>query len=217
MRGRPREEDHDRFLLVEGYSDLHFAAELLEHMGFPRLGEPGSCFIKECKSKTELLKEIEVWIDPERLARAKAIGVLIDADAAPTDTRRSLANLLTRTTGADLGVDGSWKASRSKAKVGFFVVPGGGDEDVGELETLVWSAWAAHPQNAAKRACIETFHRCMKSAGSTPKSLHKGLIGSLLAIENDEDPRLGPGPRANRFDLGAAAFAPLRAFLEGLR
>ena len=55
----------------------------------------------------------------------------------------------------------------------------------------------------------------MNNAGATAQSLAKGLIGTLLAVKNDEDPRLGPGARQNVFNLGRPEFQKLRVFLSG--
>jgi hypothetical protein len=45
--------------------------------------------------------------------------------------------------------------------------------------------------------------------------LMKGLIGALLAVKSDEDPRLGPGARENVFDLARPELTKLREFLSG--
>ena len=60
---------------------------------------------------------------------------------------------------------------------------------------------------------LETFRACMAEAGFQAQSPAKGLVGSLLAIRNDEDPRLGPGARRGVFDLGQPGFDALRVFL----
>lgn len=55
----------------------------------------------------------------------------------------------------------------------------------------------------------------MKQLGHEAKSAEKGLISALLAIEHDEDPRLGPGARAKAFKLNSSVFDDLRRFLDG--
>lgn len=83
----------------------------------------------------------------------------------------------------------------------------------GEIETLVWRAWAADEANADARKCIETFTDCMRTTGHSARSPDKGLLAALLAIRHGEDPRLGPGARANVFDFASPDFAALRDFL----
>jgi hypothetical protein len=53
----------------------------------------------------------------------------------------------------------------------------------------------------------------MHTKNVKPQSPDKGLIGALLALKNDEDPRLGPGARAKVFDLNSPHLQPLRQFL----
>jgi hypothetical protein len=94
-----------------------------------------------------------------------------------------------------------------------FIVPGG--NQTGEIETLVWNSWANDEANAAEKRCIESYIACMEAAGPTAHSPAKGLIGALLAVKSDEDPRLGPGARDNVFDLMRPELEALRAFLSG--
>jgi len=56
----------------------------------------------------------------------------------------------------------------------------------------------------------------MSQAGFRAHSPEKGVVGALLAIRNDDDPRLGPGARARVFDFARPEFASLRQFLSGL-
>jgi hypothetical protein len=55
----------------------------------------------------------------------------------------------------------------------------------------------------------------MEKAGFAARSPDKGLIGALLAIGNDDDPRLGPGARAKVFDLNRVEYSELKLFLGG--
>jgi hypothetical protein len=93
------------------------------------------------------------------------------------------------------------------------IVPGG--DQTGEIETLVWSSWASDVANAAQKRCVEGYISCMQNAGAAAHSPAKGLIGTLLAVKNDEDPRLGPGARGNVFDLERPELQKLRNFLSG--
>ena len=92
------------------------------------------------------------------------------------------------------------------------VVPGGNVQ--GEIESLVWQSWGGDPANTAQKNCIQDYMACMASHGAKPHSPDKGLIGSLLAIRSDEDPRLGPGARTKVFDLTRPELDALRDFLS---
>ena len=197
-------EDFDRVLVVEGYSDLLFYAEVLEEVG-----KHGHVFIKEIGGKTDLTNKLETLVTPSLLTKV-ALGFIMDADKDPAQTRQSLEQLLTRLTQQNV-VEGKWTGGTPK--VGLFVVPGG--SAMGEIETLVWNSWANDPGNASQKRCVEDYMKCMSSAGFRAHSQDKGLIGAMLAVRSDEDPRLGPGARDNVFDLGRPELAPLRAFLSG--
>lgn len=197
-------EDFDRVLVVEGYSDLLFYAEVLEEVG-----KYGQVFIKELGGKSDFNAKLETLITPTLLAKT-ALGFIVDADTEPAQTRESLQQLLSRLTQQTV-VDGRW--TDGKTRIGLFVVPGGDAQ--GEIETLVWKSWANDPANAAQKKCVEDYVRCMTSASVRAQSPDKGLISSLLAIRSDEDPRLGPGARENVFDLKRLELEPLRQFLAG--
>lgn len=202
----PRLSECDRVLVVEGYSDLHFYAEMLRH-----LGRLDGVFIQNMNGKQSLEAKLEDFLRPDLLQEKHAIAVIVDADDNPQGTCEVLTTLLRSITGQNV-VAGAW--SGGSPRIGLFVTPD--NQSKGELETPVWQTWAADTGNAPARACIETYRDCMATLQFTAKSPEKGLISSLLAIRSDEDPRLGPGARDRKFDLAAAGFAPLRAFLSQL-
>lgn len=206
MGGTPKLDKCDRVLVVEGYGDLLFYAEMLEAVG--RLE---GVFIKDMGGKGELVTKLETFLRPDLLASKGAVAVLVDGDDNPAGTVASLERRLSEMTGQTVTA-GAW--TDGKPRVGLFVAPG--DGQAGEIETLVWETWAADPANAVARQCIETYESCMAAAGQRAKSRYKGLIGALLAIRSDEDPRLGPGARDRVFDLAAPGFGPLREFLSEL-
>jgi hypothetical protein len=202
----PALTDFDRVLIVEGYSDLLFYAEVLEVVGKSDL-----VYIENFRGKGNLLTKLRLFLNPVLLTEKSHIGIIADADDNPTGTFASLKNTLDEITGQQLGASGAW--TNGNPSLGILVVP-----DLvtnGEIETLVWRAWAADGANSQQRTCIETFESCMGSAGFTAHSPSKGLVGSLLAIRNDDDPRLGPGARSGIFDLNHADYNQLRAFLAG--
>jgi len=200
-----RIEDFDQVLVVEGYSDLLFYAEVLE-----ALGKHDRVFIKELGGKKIRKENLENLITPTLLRAKTAIGVVVDANDKPDEPRRSLETVLSQVTGQQV-VEGKW--TTGKPRIGFLIVPGGAMK--GEIETLVWQSWANDPANGAQKKCVEDYVACMKSNGREAHSPDKGLIGTLLAVRYDEDPRLGPGARAKVFDLNRPELKPLRDFLSG--
>jgi hypothetical protein len=198
-------EDYDRILVVEGYGDLLFYAEVLEE-----LGAHEKVFIKELGGKSGMKAKLESLLSPGFLDTKTTIAFVFDADTAPDATRNSLQKLLSEITGKPV-VDGQW--SGRKPNIGFFIVPGG--DQAGEIETLVWNSWAGDPANAAERRCVEGYISCMQTAGAAAHSPAEGLIGALLAVKNDEDPRLGPGARRKVFNLKRHELQKLRGFLSG--
>lgn len=202
---KPNIKDFDKVLCVEGYSDLLFYAEFLED-----LGKEG-VYIADFNGKADLIAQLDALITPQLLVEKRRIGVIMDADREPAGTFISFQNALTRLTGQTMPAAGTW--TDCNPRIGLFVTPDANTQ--GEIETLVWRAWAADEANADERKCIETFTGCMQTAGQSAKSPDKGLLAALLAIRNDEDPRLGPGARANVFDFTSAEFAALREFLNG--
>jgi hypothetical protein len=205
MANERKIEDYEQVLVVEGYSDLLFYAEVLEE-----LGAHEKVFIKELGGRTGLKAKLETLVNPGLLNSKSAIAFIVDADVAPETTRNSLQGLLSAITRQPV-VDGQW--SGGKPKIGLLIVPGG--NQAGEIEDLVWDSWASDTANAAEKRCVEGYISCMQSAGSTAHSPAKGLIGSLLAVKYDEDPRLGPGARRNVFKLGRPELQKLRDFLSG--
>ena len=207
MPGKRNIDDYDQVLVVEGYSDLHFYAEVLE-----KLAAHEKVFIQQLGGNALRNAKLETFVSPGLLVSKSAIAFIFDADTSPKTTRNSLENLLSRITAQHV-VDGQW--SGGKPNIGLFIVPGGDQE--GEIETLVWNSWASDAANTAAKRCVEGYISCMQSTGATAHSPAKGLIGSLLAVKYDEDPRLGPGTRGNVFDLGRPELRKLRDFLAGFQ
>ena len=205
-----------RLLIVEGYSDLRFYAEYLEHLG--RYGD--DVFIEDLKGGKNLSAKLRVLLRPDFLLseRKTKIGIIVDADITPARSQTSAAaakidsvrNILHEITGRRID-HGLWDEREGQCKMGFFVAPDGQSD--GEVETLVWKAWASDPKNSATRQCIQNYVACMKSTGLEAKSPDKGLIHSFTAIANDEDPRLGPTAQTGKFDFNRPEFDPLRNFL----
>lgn len=205
-----RIEDYSKVLAVEGYSDLLFYAELLEH-----LGKHDEVFIKHFNGASDLMAKLEAFLSPGLLAVKSAVGVVVDADSDAQARIQSLSQALQNVSGQSLQ-HGTWfQRQPNLASLGFFVVPDG--QQSGEIETLAWNAWANDPQNKSPRQCVDEYLECMSGLGHVPDSPDKGKISTLLAVKNDEDPRLGPGARRGHvFDFTRPEFEPLLDFLSGL-
>jgi hypothetical protein len=202
----PKLQDCDRVLVVEGYNDLLFYAEVLGH-----LGKCDGVYIEQFGGKDNFPTKLETFLRPDLLAAKQSIAVIVDADDDPLKSARTLEAVLNRSTQQDV-ISGRWTAGTPR--IGLFVVPG--DGATGEIETLVWKSWAADPSNEMAKACIERYRDCMASIDLKPKSSDKGLLGALLAIYNDDDPRLGPGARAKAFDFRRPELKGLMDFLSVL-
>jgi hypothetical protein len=199
-------------LFVEGYSDLTFYAEMMEHIGlFDR------CFIQDLggKGRGKLRDEASLLLTPSNLARISAAGVLLDADDNADGAFSLARNALKDAVDVDVPRRGEWvQANNSKVRYGVFIV-GDGDKQV-EVESLAWAAWSGKPDNGAFRGCVDDFIKCAEARGKTLKSKDKVRIGAVLSVLNEDDPRLGPGARANVLDFGAAEFSALREFLRAM-
>ena len=206
MAETPKLERSDWVLIVEGYSDLLFYAEFLE-----ALGRQAGVFIKHFNGKSDLATKLETFLTPQLLATKQAFGVIVDADTSPQAASAEVAKLLSQLTGQTVAA-GQWTVG--KPRVDLFVTPDGSAN--GEIETLVWHAWSGDPVNEEPRRCVDQFVACMSKAGFTARSPDKGVVSALLAIRNDDDPRLGPGARAKVFDLERPEFSQLKQFLSGL-
>lgn len=202
----PRLENCPKVLVVEGYSDLLFYAEVLQF-----LGRLDGVYIRHFEGKHNLVTNLEVFLTPKLLAEKEAIAVIVDADADGRAAAQSLAGALGRISGQAV-VPGGWTAG--PPRVGLEVVPG--VEASGEIESLVWQGWKNTPGNAATAARIEQYVADMSRAGFPARSPDKALVGALLAVRFDEDPRLGPGARSGVFDFSRPEYARLRSFLSGL-
>jgi hypothetical protein len=207
MPGPPQLEDCDRVLVVEGYSDLLFYAAVLD-----ALGKIEGVFIQQINGRSDLTDKLTTFITPELLASKTAIGVIIDADTNPKGTAESLGNVLQQLSWTPVKL-GGW--TNDKPRIGVFITPDGASN--GEIETLAWRAWSSDPANTKPKSCIDGFMECMANAGFKAQSPDKGLVGALLAVRYDEDPRLGPGTHFGKvFDLKRPEFFSLTQFLSDL-
>ncbi len=202
---KPHEKDAEYLLVVEGYGDLLFYAEMIEFIGLH-----GRVFIKHFNGTEDLMMNIGTYLSPGRVANKTTAAVIVDGDLSPASRIQSLSQLLSTTFDRTLQ-HGIW--SKGQPNLGYFVVPDG--KQPGEVETLAWNAWANDPNNAGPKQCIDDYLSCMAEKGHTAHSPDKGKISALLAVKYDEDPRLGPGARHNVFDFNRPEYEPLLTFLRG--
>ena len=199
-------------LFVEGYSDLTFYAEAMEHIGlFAR------CFIQDLggKGRNKLSAEASLLLKPRTLEKVESVAVILDADDNAEGAFRLARSALRDAVGVELSKAGEWVTPpQATTRFGAFIV--GGDKGQVEIESLAWAAWTEKRDNAAFRGCVEEFVKCAAAKGRRLQSIDKVRVGATLSVLNEDDPRLGPGARANVFDFESTAFAPLLAFLRGM-
>ncbi len=199
--------DEPLVLFVEGYSDLTFYAELLEHI------EIFSPFIQNLggKGRGKLRDEAKLLLKPDNLAKMKAIAIILDADGSAEQSFAGARDAIRSALELDIDTPGKWfEESRTNARFGIYIVAG--PDGTGEVESLAWDAWQSKVENARLKECVEEFTRCAAAAGLTLRNLDKTRIGAALSILNEDDPRLGAGARANKFDFESAQFKNLREF-----
>jgi hypothetical protein len=199
---KPNLAASDSVLIVEGYSDLLFYAELLEWLGKPPI------YIHHMNGVATLAAEIEVFFRSAIRAK-KSIAVVVDADHDVAARVMSIEHVLSRITKQHV-VNGQW--TTGSPRIGVFVVPGNGK--TGEIESLTWKAWSNDPRNAGAAGCVDGFLSCMQAQGHLAKSPDKGRINAVLSVLHDDDPRLGPGARSGIFDFSRPEFASLVEFLR---
>jgi hypothetical protein len=205
-------------LFVEGHSDLTFYAEVMEHVRHPLT----DYFIHDlggkdqCKGRTRLGREAALLLQPDNLARMQAVAVILDADADAAAAFALAAGALRSAVGVEVTVPEVWVPKPgSGPRFGIFMARGA--DGTGEVESLAWEAWKGMPANQPLRECVDGFVTCAEGKGVRLKSKDKVRIGAALAVQNEDDPRLGPGARARLIDLGAPALEPLCRFLAGMR
>lgn len=197
-------------LFVEGYSDLRFYAEMMEH-----LGKHKDCFIKDIggKGRGKLKDEATLLLTPVNLSTITAVAVLLDADDSADAALRLAQGALCQFVG--IPKERVWVPAKSeKTRFGIFIV---GDQDhKGEIETVAWNAWKNADKNKPQTDCIERYIQCVEAAGAQVQSRDKVRVGTMLAVHSEDDPRLGPGTQKRVFDLDASEFEPLRLFLGAM-
>ncbi|MDR1011985.1 MAG: hypothetical protein LBM04_12835 [Opitutaceae bacterium] len=208
---KPRHRDFPRILIVEGYSDLAVYAELLDYLG---KNTPQRVHIEMLGGRSTLETSLETFINPGLLAEKTHIGVIVDADADGQRAANRIAATLRRLTDQQVRENAWTPATTAKPRIGLLVVPE--PAAPGELEDILWNAWADAPANTHAKQCVESFVECMAQKSSLrARSPVKGRLGALLAILNDDDPRPGPAAKARCFDFAQPHYKRIVDFLNG--
>jgi len=199
-------------LFVEGYSDLRFYAEMMEH-----LGKHGDCFIQDLggKGRDKLKDEAALLLTPVSLSKITAVAVILDADDNADAALRLAQGALRQFVGAEIPEERVWvPANTGNTRFGIFIV---GDQDrKGEIETIAWNAWKNSDKNKPHTDCIERYIQCVEASGARVQSRDKVRVGAMLAVHSEDDPRLGPGTQKKIFNLDAPEFDSLRVFLGAM-
>lgn len=201
-------------LFVEGYSDLTFYAEMLEHLGY----SVDKYFIQDLggKGRSFLEKEATLLLKPNQLAKMTHVAVILDADSNADSSFQSAYQSLKSVVSISLPAPAVWnKADHFDTKFGIFIAGSGPDQP--ELESLAWSAWANDQPPEGFHKCIHDFVECAKGKGQKIQSLDKVRIGAALAVLNEDDPRLGSGTRAKHINLDSPVFENLRHFFSAMK
>lgn len=201
---RLKPEASTRVLVVEGHSDMYFYLAVLK-----AIGKEGMVYVQQFGGKDNLKANLENLINPLLLSEKSHIAVIVDADESAEGTFTSLSTRLAELTQQEIQPSGMW--TNGSPRIGLFIAPDA--ITPGEIETLVWRAWSAVPSNGAMKGHVEDYIARMADAGHRAHSPDKGLLGALLAVLNDEDPRLGAGAREGVFDFATPEFRALREFL----
>ena len=202
---RLKPEASTRVLIVEGHSDMYFYLAMLK-----AIGKEGMVYVQQFGGKDNLKANLDNLMNPLFLSEKSHIAVIVDADESAEGTFKSLSMRLAELTQQEIKPSGQW--TDGKPRIGLFIAPDATTS--GEIETLVWRAWSAITSNSVTKGHVEDYIAKMKDAGHSAHSPDKGLVGALLAILNDEDPRLGAGAREGVFDFATPEFRALREFLS---
>lgn len=202
-------------LFVEGYSDLHFYAEMLEHLGLNK-----QVFIQDLggNGRPSLMTQASLLLKPDNLEKIRAVAVIYDSDGKAEDAFESARGSLRDAVAVNVPGPGSWHVHEGVA-FGIFVA--GTEPGQVEMESVAWQSWMEDETRHSLGQCVESYIACAEQAlaraGGKLQSPDKVRIGALLAAIHEDDPRLGPATRARNFDLDSRAFSSLRLFFEGVR
>lgn len=207
-------ERASKVLFVEGYSDLRFYAEMLEHLGF----QEGEVFIEDLgtRNRTRLEERARALLKPNVVTHKTHVAVIFDADSDAQAAFQSARDALKTVFQVEIFRHEQWIGGQEgSTKFGVYVAGTGSEKP--ELESLAWEAWSLDVSNTALKQCVESFIQCSTCTNLRLKSPDKVRVSAALAVLNEDDPRLGPGTRAKHFDLDSPVFEPLRVFLSGMK
>jgi hypothetical protein len=209
--GTPKIHECPHVLIVEGHSDLLFYAAFLRHMGVL-----DGVFFQNFQGKNKILNRdlLGDFLNEKLRSEKASIGIIVDADANPEGTARSVSDHLQALTGRKVS-EGVWHELEGEARLGFFVAPSA--TIPGEVETLAWNALPSDGRHSSMKQAVSNYLADMSSPGWAAQSPDKARIGAYLSAAHDEDPRLGPGAREEMFDFNSPGYDRLRSFFVRLR
>jgi uncharacterized protein DUF3226 len=206
-----------KLLLGEGKDEVAFFEALLKHLGKTDVQA------LDYGGKPKLKGFLQALVLDPKWPEVEALLITRDADFTPegalitaprstwlsvTDLLRSLG-LPAPTAHGELtaGVDGDAGAA---LRTGVFILPDGKRD--GMLEDLCLDASAAD----SALPCLDAYFHCLGAKGITPPSnlMPKARAHAYLASRPKPDRRVGEAALEGYWPWGAAAFAPLLAFVR---
>ena len=195
-------------LLVEGKDELHVLSHLLKHHQLP-----DNFSIKDKKGIENLLETLDAELDAGGLER---LGVIVDADTAPTSRWQSLRSILAQS-GCPLPDQADplgtvvELSGRTLTRVGVWVMPD--NEAEGMLEDFVRSL--VPPEDALlifAEECVDEV--IARDCRFRPSYRSKALIHTWLSWQEYPGTPLGLAIRNHELDAGAAYALPLMSWLR---
>jgi hypothetical protein len=200
----PDKIEKNRVLLVEGKDEVNFFRALLRRMGNPEVQ------VVEIGGIDKFRTELPAFLNDPGFGRVTHYAVVRDAEKSAKAAFQSVAGVL-RKHNQPCPQKPAAFASKSRRKVGVFIMPGRSDH--GMLEDLCLQTVAEHPA----MECVDEFIRCLRSKLKPfPKNESKARASAFLAGMPETCYRFGEAAQKGYWDLSHPALNDLKAFLSRL-